>query len=1804
MAEKQMRSMKIRIPGVEIEAPEMTAKTIDIKASRTFRISAARAGAQDAPVIETEPDEVVEIELEDGTRLWTSRQRLFAELIPLQERRSVDDVFEMPASISRQGASRGIIGKILIKTLRFFKIDVPEYAAKIIAKRWEDHTLGPADDRKGPGLYRLATGDQFELSPWDAQAGSLPADRPVLLLIHGTGSSTRGSFGGLWAPDRGTFRKQLFAPYQGNVFGLQHRTLSEGPVANTIELCRSLPAGVRLHVVSHSRGGLVGELLCRGQMEGGRDPFSAEELELFRQWDPDGQRGNLKELNDLLKQRCIRVERFVRVASPARGTTLASEHFDIFLSVLFHLLQKAPFFEAGPGAIAYDILTELIMAVAMERSDPSVLPGLEAVVPGTPLVTLLNRPDCQVKGELRVIAGDIEGGTLASTLETLLTDPLYLADNDLVVNTDAMFGGAERTGGAAFSFHQGPNVSHFHYFKNEDSSNRLLKALTRAEGEADGFTPFNVHASDDEEPPYRRGAPGERPMVYLLPDMMGSHLAVGDDRVWLDPAGLAFGGIARLAMDAPGVRPQEPIWMVYGNLVKHLSSIFQVATFPYDWRRSLAEEAERLAEDLSHVLDTLERSNLPVSIVAHSMGGLLARAMIASRPDVWQRMGKNPGSRLIMLGVPNNGSYAIPRILTGRDSLIKKLALLDLKHDVNGLLQVISTYPGFLELLPEKLFDPDLWAKLADADPVRDDWHKPADEALSEAHKVRKLIEAGRPPDLDRMLYVAGCAPATPVDLSIEEDHDGQGRLVFHATPCGDGRVPWETGKLPGVRTWYMRAHHGDLASYQDGFDAILELLQKGTTDRLETTPPETRGLPDRFILPEEKVPLYPDFKDLARSALGGSRERERRRPENRTRVTVQHGNLAYAGYPVMVGHYEGDAIVSAEAYLDRVQDGRLRRWHRLGRYPGADNTAEVFLKDPQEPKGAIVIGLGAVGVLSPGSLARAVSRGVRAYAIALAEVLSETAKQFSAGISALMVGTGAGGVSVEDSLTGILRGIAHAKTWLHESGYDERVSIDNVEFLELYEDRAIQAAHALGRVRNAPEISRGFVIDVFPRINRLDGGRRRASYSEDDPWWQRLEIIEDSAQRLRFNLLTDRARAEVYTQSSQRSLADQFITDMVKTNATSPEVAATLFEMLIPNEIKEYAPDQRDVLLVLNEAAARYPWEMMQERRPGSDLQSSDAKPLAVQAGMIRQLELEEFRQVVVRARGTKALVVGNPPTPFVSLPGAEVEARKVLELLHDFGFDPLSLVGKEADSREILKALYAHDYRIVHLAGHGVYEFQVDKDLTCTHCHQKILENKVTGMVIGDKQFLTPAQFHQMRAVPELVFINCCNLGMVEDRNAWHPPKLAANVATEFIRMGVRAVVAAGWEVDDTAAQTFAAVFYREMLSGALFGHAVHAARLEVFDAQPAGNTWGAYQCYGDPAFTLFQRSRTPAPRRRETQFTAMAEALVELANIAEDARTAADDQRTELRARVSEIDELLPDEWRKTGEIKAALGRAYGELDLFAEAIEHYQASLADEKAGFPLRAVEQLCNLEARRAVEIACSAISKPEAEAEKLIEEAKKLIGRAKKRVNRLIKAAGRTTERLSILGGIAKREAVIAQPLNQKHRALRYMAEHYEKAYQHKLDTCKETDPYPLGNWMAAEVLLHLTGALPAKPKDLRARSQEALDAAAERHRSAPNFWDAIEPPGWLVLLHLADRDLPEPAHTKKIIAGYWKAKKGYGSPREIRSVVEHLDFLANVIAVAPDEKLRNELVAAIAEIRRGLTADAPPPSISPAGE
>ena len=270
------------------------------------------------------------------------------------------------------------------------------------------------------------------------------------------------------------------------------------------------------------------------------------------------------------------------------------------------------------------------------------------------------------------------------------------------------------------------------------------------------------------------------------------------------------------------------------------------------------------------------------------------------------------------------------------------------------------------------------------------------------------------------------------------------------------------------------------------------------------------------------------------------------------------------------------------------------------------------------------------------------------------------------------------GGVSLADSVMATLRGVADAAHSLHEATAGRLPFIEELIFVELYEDRATQAVHMLDRIRTEPEIARSFLIDGDLRVTTIDGGRRRAFFAEDDNWWQRLLIKEEQSGRLVFNVLTDRARTDEYVQLSQRSIAEQFINEIITSgNARDLSVATTLFEMLIPNEIKEHAPDRRDLVLVLNEDAARYPWEMMMER-PRQDGTVRPVKPLSIQAGMIRQLQLQEEQapERVFMARGNRVLIVGNPKTSFVPLPGAEHEAIKVKALLGDYGYEPTAVI------------------------------------------------------------------------------------------------------------------------------------------------------------------------------------------------------------------------------------------------------------------------------------------------------------------------------------------------------------------------------------------------------------------------------------------------------------------------------------------------------------------------------------------------
>ena len=459
----------------------------------------------------------------------------------------------------------------------------------------------------------------------------------------------------------------------------------------------------------------------------------------------------------------------------------------------------------------------------------------------------------------------------------------------------------------------------------------------------------------------------------------------------------------------------------------------------------------------------------------------------------------------------------------------------------------------------------------------------------------------------------------------------------------------------------------------------------------------------------------------------------------------------------------------------------------------------------------------------------------------------------------------------------------------------------------------------------------------------------------------------------LQFLQLTERARAELTLQATQRSLVERLVEKTIHEPTTNLDLPATLYELLLPNGLKEQPLESTNLLLVLDAGAAQYPWEMLAERQFGTaNAGSEPLQPLAVRNGMVRQLETGRFRDQVQPPRSKNALVVGEPlvdDPSYPALPGARAEAEAVANVLEGFGYDVTRCI--QADALTIINALYAKEYRIIHIAGHGIY--QADRPAQ-------------SGVVLGSNIYLTAAEIGQLRVVPEMVFLNCCHLGVIDadtmakqsgrepGQRAWN--KLAASVSEKLIEIGVRAVVAAGWAVNDRAAARFAETLYRRMLSGdvAQFGDAVRTARKAIYDSHRNTNTWGAYQCYGDPGFLLHVGTGpTAAPPK---SYVAQPEFILDLKNLQSRAsRTTAKGWITryknelhKLESRLVDPDDL-PAKWRN-GEMLTELGDTYAELGDFEEAILRYRDALAASGPSerVPIRTVEQLANLEARFAVQ--------------------------------------------------------------------------------------------------------------------------------------------------------------------------------------------------------------------------------------------
>lgn len=327
--------------------------------------------------------------------------------------------------------------------------------------------------------------------------------------------------------------------------------------------------------------------------------------------------------------------------------------------------------------------------------------------------------------------------------------------------------------------------------------------------------------------------------------------------------------------------------------------------FPYDWRQDNVEQAEGLERLIEQIRSDYGDPHLRVDIVAHSMGGLVARYYLRYGPtDVLNGMpslislyGAKRVRKLILLGAPNFGTVsALHGYIAGEQIGLKRMRP-----------EVLATMPSGYQLfphplanwlidssgnvLPDELFDVETWKRYRWSvyDPVvqariRADHPDDADTRLAalqkffevrleRARRFAWMLSTPEPATPIRYVLFGGDCTLTPARLVVEDD-DREHRTRFYPEEVrtsanrdaldeamlepGDGRVTkpsllaretidptapqHEQSFLPIAYFFFLCEEHDQLTGNVNFQDNLLNVL---LTRNLPWEEPTSRGMSD-----------------------------------------------------------------------------------------------------------------------------------------------------------------------------------------------------------------------------------------------------------------------------------------------------------------------------------------------------------------------------------------------------------------------------------------------------------------------------------------------------------------------------------------------------------------------------------------------------------------------------------------------------------------------------------------------------------------------------------------------------------------------------------------------------------------------------------------------------------------------------------------------------------------------------------------------------------------------------------------------
>lgn len=965
--------------------------------------------------------------------------------------------------------------------------------------------------------------------------------------------------------------------------------------------------------------------------------------------------------------------------------------------------------------------------------------------------------------------------------------------------------------------------------------------------------------------------------VLILPGIMGSKLGYDrsfppiPDIIWADPLDIARGRLAELKLGTRRqIRPQGVILLAYLSLKLRLRIAgFDADFVPYDWRISL----KTLGRDLAV---RIEKEKKPVHIVAHSMGGLVARACLAHSPDKLRRV--------VMLGTPNFGSYAPVQAFRGVYSVVQKLDWLDRHHDAAGLAAIFGSFPGLVEMMPApasggatNLFDLGNWPSTGE---------RPTPAALRAALAVQSSLPLPPAHGGIDFVMVAGIGHETVVDARLE-----QTEFVYSLSLEGDGTVPLRLATLPGARHYYVEGEHGRLPGNARVQKALPSLIATGLTEELDAEPPQLRRNGQRHVaekdLPATPVPVKAnlislpslreqrhllaefaapeDFPEQPQVLPGhpssvapdASPDEPFANPvvvgrgrERRLDITLAHGDITQADASCyVVGLFKAVAPEGAALALDRMMDGGIS--DLVARRMFGSNVGEVSIlpngRRAMRARSVAFVGLGSFDSFTAETLAIVGENLVRTFV--------------AAGVDDFAV-VPFGGASGEDGasmirnvMLGFVRGLKDSDKEQRFRSITicerdpERFAFISRTLRELSQRMLFDGVEVTFRERRypVPSIERGG--SVKPSEERIylivrEAAEQEENHSEKPP--------------LIASLLTSGDKAAIHS-GEQPGLGQELDQHLARLEAfstmTDPAVAEfgdRLGEIVLAPSVRAALELYKDrhLVVVHDAGASRIPWETL---RVGGTYP-------ALEAGISHRYEAANL-SVAKWLDGRKqagrlgVLLVVNPTH---DLAGAQREGERIEKLIGELGSAAYKRVlrGDEARKNELLACFSSGEFDVVHYAGHAFF----DPD-----------QRARSGLLCAGREVLSGQDLAGIGNLPSLMFFNACEAARV--RSAGTPvaqptPSRSDIVhrgvgfAEALLRGGIANFIGTYWPVGDASAEAFATSFYRLLLNGETLNAALMQGRRDVkaLRNDQKSQDWADYIFYGNPDFRVKSPARQP--------------------------------------------------------------------------------------------------------------------------------------------------------------------------------------------------------------------------------------------------------------------------------------------------------------------------------------------------------